>query len=212
MTFSPEALSLITQQKRGVRDFISRCNWQTPDVNKSSKVQQKKSGCHYTWGVVRCLLFVRRCLQQAVTASSYYKSFPCNNLLTSDQTRKGQRDKGTKGTKGTTKIIHPLGIKKNQATYWDKKNIHSLWTTKNPATSWDKKTCNLSGQKKIRQPLRTKKKLCNLPGQKKNQATPLKFFRTFWVCHSLPWSSLLTKAPHRFLTKKVNSFFLSFIF
>ena len=40
--------------------------------------------------VVRCLFVVcssQRCLQRAITASSYYKSFPCNDLLTPDQTR-----------------------------------------------------------------------------------------------------------------------------
>ena len=34
----------------------------------------------------------QQCLQRVLTASSYYKSFSFNSLLTPDQTREGQRD------------------------------------------------------------------------------------------------------------------------
>ena len=81
-----------------------------------------------------------------------------------------------------------LSGKKNQATFWDKKIMQPLGT---------KKSHNLSGPKKIMQPLRTKNHATSR--DKKNNATsrdknkimqPLSIFvRTFWVCHSLPWSS-----------------------
>ena len=77
----------------------------------------------------------QRCLQRTIIASSYYKSFQCNNLRTPDQTRKGkkgQRDKGTKGTKGQRdkrdkgtkfqRATQALGTKKIDTTSWDKKD------------------------------------------------------------------------------------------
>ena len=90
----------------GVKSLIDK-------LQISTKVQQKKSGCHYIWGVVGGNGIV--CfLQRAITTSSYFKSFPCNNLLTPDQTRKGQRDTQPLETKelkilNKKKIIQLLG-------------------------------------------------------------------------------------------------------
>ena len=126
-------------------------------------------------------VFCRNCLvcpsQRAITASSYYKSFPCNNLLTPDQTRKEQRYKGTKGQRDKeTKFQkekgkkepknHPTSRnKKKHATSRDKKKSRNLLGLK--------KSSNFLGQKESTQPLRTKqnhatsrdkKNSCNLLG------------------------------------------------
>ena len=136
----------------------------------------------------------QRCLQRAITASSYYKSFPCNTLFTPAQTRKGQRDKRTKGqrhkgTKGqrdkgnkfqphtqplrTKKITQLLGRKKITQPLGTRQSLNLLGQKNHPTSRDNNKSCNLSGQKnatfqdKKHHATAKEKKSGNLSGKKK---------------------------------------------
>ena len=100
--------------------------WQTQHLNKVHKFNKLKICMSLYLG---CSFFVVCSSQLAITAPSYYKSFPCNNLLTPDQTRKEQRYKRTKGQKDKgTKFQKDKGIKghKNHPTSRDKKKSRNL--------------------------------------------------------------------------------------
>ena len=109
--------------------------WQTPDFNKNSKFQQKKSRCLYIRGVV----WLQQCCLVIATGNNclILLSFFFHAITSLPQTRSGrdkgtteQRDKGTKGQMGKGTKGHNFNVTRN------------LWGQQKPS--------NFSGQKKSR--------------------------------------------------------------